>query len=1048
MTFEHPHRLFLLLVSAGLVAVYVLYWVWKRRRIAAIGDPAIIEAMVTSRSARKEVARFSLVATALALLTVALAGPQWGEKQQSVERRGIDVVFALDISRSMLAEDVPPSRLAAAKAEIDRTLNRLTGDRVGLVAYAGIAFTQCPLTSDYSAIRRFLRHLDPEDMPVQGTAVGRAIREGIRLLEGRRSDDAAAADERTMERGHDQLIVLFTDGEDHETLPIEAAQTARERGIRVFTVAIGTETGAQIPEYGPGGRRRGFFRDRYGREVVSRVDSDGLNEIANAGGGIAMTFTGEGSVANALAREIDRLQSAELESILRPEQENRFYVFVAPAVLLLLIALGFSDRKRGAPHLGWLPALLATTLFVPWGGGCGDTFLYESEQVEDGLRKSRTGRWEEGLAEVRAFRDEMAPEDLIDPEGLAYNEGVILLRADNLEEAKARLLASLGSQSEEVRFRAYYNLGNVAYAEERWEDALQRFTQALELRRDDKDSKWNLELTLRQLFPPCVTFEDELEENDVPEDAALWPTVAPPEPGQSPQEQEQPKAVICGGDADWISIPHVLDESHVSVSVELTRLRDDTGGAELPDEIAVESVWIALYGGEGWTVLGSDTGQTDAREAQEDARRLHRELVNVFVPLGLAPQQEVLLEIGADLGLEYEYTLDVTVIPPCTALDDQLEENDTRADAPSLEPGDYEAQMCLGDDDWFTFPALAGDTIFVDIQPGPSNNEDPDAETAEAHGDEGESAHTIGLRAELYRQGESVPVQITEGRDGMLELALFDILEPGDFTLRVVGIGEETDGPYQLSLFRFPPCVVGDDDFEENDGLHQTAPLDPAGGPYRHNRLCFEDQDWFQVPVEQGEHVSTAIEYEEPGRSISLSLMAPGTYTVIASGAETESDPPPELPPGELGAPQPRARFSRQLHLEDPHSTGDYPIRVMGEPGFYNIVFPDPNEDNQCDNPQTSEDEQEPQDEESDQEQQDEQSQNDQEQREQERDDQQEQPHDEQQAEADATETHEPFDEAEERLRLLLDSLSEEDVNLQLHQALQELPPIQMDRQW
>lgn len=1050
MTFAYKYRFLLLLLPAALVGVYFVYHSWKQARMAEHGDGGLFSSMAQSHSGRQGVAAFVMAIVALALVVVALVGPQWGEKPQRIERRGIDVVFALDISRSMLAEDVPPSRLAAAKGEIDRILSLLGGDRVGLVAFAGIAFTQSPLTSDYHAIRRFIRNLDPADMPVQGTAVGRAIREATRLLEGRREDSKSEDDDTLeMSRGHDQLIVLFTDGEDHDTLPIQAAEGARESGIRVITVAMGTETGAEIPDYGPDGTRRGSLRLR-GEAVVSRMDPQGLIDVANAGGGVSIVYAGEGSVANVVAAEIDRLEDAELETILSPEREDRFYFFVAPAIVLLLVGFALTDRRRKAPHIGWISALALSTMIGLPHLGCSDTFVYESDQVEEGLERSREGEHEEGLDQIRGFRDEIAPEDLIDEESIDYNEGVLLLRSAQLEQAQSRFLAALGSQDEEVVFRSRFNLGNLAFDEGRWADAQHRYVQALQIRPDDEDAKWNLEVTLRRIYPPCFTLEDDMEDNDTPQSAANWVASEMTVPGAVPaadpddeEEEEEPKAVLCGGDADWYIIPEVVEGSHVTVELTFDRLREDTGGAELPDRIPEDSVTVSVYSGNGGLLMGQDTGEGSGDgQGQVDATHLERGLVHIPVVGDSAPQGVLFLEVTADLGLEFEYDLEISIVPPCGVLEDPLEDNDHRSSASTLEQGPQQLQICVGDDDWFSFFAFAGDSVFVDVEPGPSTTVHP-GQPAPQPGQQG----SIALRAELYRRGEAAPLQVSEGRDGLLELSLIEMTESGEFDVRIAAAAPDEEGPYIVTFYRFPPCIAGEDQFEENDDVRTAAAVDPTQQAYRHLRICLEDPDWFSVPVQEGEHISVAVEFEEPDRAMTLSMTEPGSTTVIASGTASERPAPPSPPPGELGPPVPRARQLRQLHLEEPEHTGDYGLRVVGEPGFYNLTFPDPNHDGQCDNPQPSPSpDQESSDNEPSDGEHDPQESAEQDEPQDPQDSEQQPPEPQEQEVAEAQPSEE--EQAEEQLRQLLESLSDEDVNLQLHQALQNLPPVQTERPW
>jgi Ca-activated chloride channel homolog len=1080
----------LLAVPALLVGLYVAYWRWKRRAMARAGDPRLLEAMSQSRSARADVAAFVLVAVALGLLSTALAGPQWGEKKEEVRRRGIDVVFAIDISRSMKAEDVPPSRLAAARAEITRILSRLHGDRVGLVGFAGIAYAQCPLTTDYSAVRTFLDLLDPEAMPVQGTAIGRAITESVHLLTGERGPRPTRAGEggepggaaegdgdqrRDMRRGRDQLIVLFTDGEDHETRPEDAAAEAFRRGIRVFAVPIGTPDGGEIPIYGRDGRRVRSLTDRRGEVVISRVQEEALLGVVEAGGGLLIPYRGEGSVAGRLAQEIERMQAEEIDEILRPEREERFYFFVAPALLLVLIAMALTDRKRGAPHVGWLGAV-ALALAVPGLGGCEETFVYEAGPVREGLAESRAGQTAEGLERIRGFRDEIAPEDLLDRRALDYNEALALLRDGQTSEARALLLKALGSDDPEVQLRSQFNLGNLAFQEGDYREALARYRRALLVRPDDEDSKWNLEVTLRRLFPACSAFEDAFEENDRPEEASpLELPVDPSAPPPAEGDGAAPKRVLCGGDPDFYRIEDAFEGAHVNVRVELQRLREDTGGAALPDFIRPESVRVTLYAGDGSTVLDTDTGEDQLREGQTGvrARQLTRELRRVAVPPGAAPSGVLYLEVDADIGLEYEYDLEVSVWPPCAASEDRMEDNDTPEQAAPLEPGDHPLHICPGDDDWFRIRVEPGDSVFVDLQPGPDQS--PEAlETQAAAGGQG-SEHTVALRAELWLPGASEPHDVTWGRDGMLELEARDIETAGEVLIRVSGMLPDGQGPYLAQVYTFAPCIVGDDRFEDNDTPESATPLDPSQGPQRHLRICDGDDDWFRVNLTQDQHFSVSVAWAEPNRRLTLAMLAPPDGTVLAYGTPSEAPVAPARAPDELSPPPPRARYQRSIHVEEPETTGPHLLRVAGEPGFYHLDFPNPNEDPSCDNPQESEDPQDPQDDPQDPQDDGQDSQDPQDQSQDPQDsqqdsqaqDSQQQPDDRQQEpqerdrdpgeaeaevdrESERAEAERSEEEAaRERLRQLLESLAaEQDRNLQLERARENIEPIQVERQW
>ncbi|MFU8806203.1 MAG: VWA domain-containing protein, partial [Bradymonadaceae bacterium] len=270
MHFARPENLYFLFLLIPIAGLWAWYAYWKRRARARAGDAHLIEAMSALSSPRRALAQSICVFTATALLILAVAQPQWGRTDREVSRMGLDIVFALDLSRSMLASDVAPNRLQAARDELRTIMSRLDGDRVGLVVFTSISFAQSPLTTDYSAINFFLERLHPDQIPVGGTSIGAAMRDSIEVLLGRPLS-ANGQDASEMQRAKNQVVVLITDGEDHESDPLAAAQLARDHGIKVVSVGIGSPQGAQVPTYDERGNFSGYLRGRDGEYVVTRL---------------------------------------------------------------------------------------------------------------------------------------------------------------------------------------------------------------------------------------------------------------------------------------------------------------------------------------------------------------------------------------------------------------------------------------------------------------------------------------------------------------------------------------------------------------------------------------------------------------------------------------------------------------------------------------------------------------------------------------------------------------------------------------------------------
>ncbi|NNM07201.1 MAG: VWA domain-containing protein [Gemmatimonadetes bacterium] len=313
------------------------FWLAARRRTALLkrfGETELVRKLTASVSQRARLVKAGLILAAVAFLALALARPQFGTRVETVRRRGQDVMVAVDLSRSMLAEDVTPNRLDRARLAILRLIRNLDGDRIGLVAFAGDAFIQSPLTVDYTAAAMFLDAMEPEMMPVQGTDLGEALRMSLDAL------DQGARE--------DRIVVLVTDGEDHEGQLDPQLQRAIEAGVRVHTVGIGSVEGVPIPEPGTETGRRGFKRDEEGNVVTTRLDETTLRNVAEATGGrfvrVAPGTTGfEDLVDEIAAGEGDEVDTREITQF-----EEQYQLFLAFSFILLVAEALVPERRRAA----------------------------------------------------------------------------------------------------------------------------------------------------------------------------------------------------------------------------------------------------------------------------------------------------------------------------------------------------------------------------------------------------------------------------------------------------------------------------------------------------------------------------------------------------------------------------------------------------------------------------------------------------------------------------------------------------------------------------
>jgi Ca-activated chloride channel family protein len=349
VTFSHGAYLWLLLVVPVLAALSFFASWWRARAAARMGQEAAGRALVVGDARRLRAARAVLFTLGIALVIVAMAGPQYGSRTRILRRRGVDIVVALDFSKSMLARDVRPSRIERAKAEVLRFVEELDGDRVGVVAFAGETI-EFPMTVDYAALALFFRDLGPYDMPVGGTAIARALVASKRLLDRASTRDARAA-ERAEGTPRSRVVVLLTDGEDHEGDPVSAARELAEAGIRVYTVGIGTSTGEPIPTYAPDGTWTGYQRDEQGNIVHTALTEEAereLREIAEITGG-RYYAAGRGAVGiDQIRADIRRMHQDEQRSRRVTVQEGRYALFLVPAFLLLVLEALLPDAWIGA----------------------------------------------------------------------------------------------------------------------------------------------------------------------------------------------------------------------------------------------------------------------------------------------------------------------------------------------------------------------------------------------------------------------------------------------------------------------------------------------------------------------------------------------------------------------------------------------------------------------------------------------------------------------------------------------------------------------------
>lgn len=516
MRFEQPWIL-LMLLALPLLAAGLLWGARRRQQaLARLGDARQIARLTASVNARGRRWRDRLWLLAVAAVIVALARPQWGSTTQVVRQEGVQIMVVLDISASMLAQDVAPDRLTRAKQAIDELLRSLNGDQIGLVLFSGASFIQFPLTSDYATARSFLLSANPGMISRQGTALAAAI--------------ATAESGFSSARPSQQVIVIVSDGENHEGDTLGAARAAAANGILIFALGLGTPEGAPVPEYDPFGQLIGFKQDRNGQIVQSRLDEATLRAVAQAAGGQYFRASAGGSEIGVLADILEQIDGAELDSRFETQAVERFQLFIALALLALLAAELIPERRRApadpaaaaAPESGSgarAPTLLALLLAGGLLTGCATGAPQLIAQ----------GNQQHAAADYAAAIDSYAAAIAAGAEGAEplYNTGNSQAAQGLYVEAQANL-QSAGERADAPALTAatYYNLGVTYAAMQRWIEAAEAFRAVLRLNPADRDAKVALEAVLAQITP-------------TPQPPTPTPTPTPD--GSSDQgDQEQP----------------------------------------------------------------------------------------------------------------------------------------------------------------------------------------------------------------------------------------------------------------------------------------------------------------------------------------------------------------------------------------------------------------------------------------------------------------------------------------------------------------------------
>ena len=469
--FESPIYLWLLLLIPLLLVVSIWLCSQRKKKLRKFGDPELLRALMPDVSRWRPAVKLALMLAALALLIIMVARPQMGTKISREKRQGIETIIALDISNSMLCEDVTPTRLQKSKLLVENLVDHFTNDKIGLVVFAGDAFVQLPITSDYVSAKMFLPSISPSLIATQGTDIAQAIRLSMNSF--------------TQDRNIGKAIILITDGEDHEGGGVEAAEDAHKKGINVFILGVGSARGAPIPMEGGG-----YMTDNTGETVITALNEQMCQEVARAGKGTYIHVDNNSDAQKRLDHELDKLQHGETENVVYSEYDEQFQAFGILALLLLLIEILILEIKN--PRFKNMKLFKGRFLLI---GILGLMPLVANAQldrqyVRTGNRFFKAQAFDKAEAEYR----KALTKNPSNPQAL-YNLGCALMAQQQDSAAMVQFdQAGKIEQNKLRRAKAFHNMGWICQRHQLFDKAIEAYKESLRNNPDDNETRYNLAL--------------------------------------------------------------------------------------------------------------------------------------------------------------------------------------------------------------------------------------------------------------------------------------------------------------------------------------------------------------------------------------------------------------------------------------------------------------------------------------------------------------------------------------------------------------------------
>ena len=471
--FADPIYLYLLALIPVLALIRFLTYRNQKKRLRKFGDPRLLRELMPDVSRFRPVVKFWILQGSLALLIVMLARPQFGTKINNEQRVGIETIIAMDISNSMLAEDITPSRLDRCKMMVENLVDHFTNDKIGLIVFAGDAFVQLPITSDYVSAKMFLSSIDPSMMATQGTDIARAIDMAVHSF--------------TQEEGIGKAIIVITDGEDHEGGALEAAKAAKDAGMRVYVLGVGSTKGSPIPIPGTGD----YMKDNTGNTVMSALNEEMCRQVAQAGGGAYIHVENNSAAQDQLDNELDKLAKKETTSTVYSEFDEQFQAVAILALLLIILEICIFDRRN--------PLLKRLSLFGSKKKAATVMLLFvamavsaqtDRQYIREGNKQFRIGDYAKAEVSYRKAV-EKNPKN---PQA-AFNLGNALMAQKKDSAAIQQFEQSARIETNPVRkSAAYHNMGVICQTHKMYGEAIEAYKNALRNNPNDDETRYNLVL--------------------------------------------------------------------------------------------------------------------------------------------------------------------------------------------------------------------------------------------------------------------------------------------------------------------------------------------------------------------------------------------------------------------------------------------------------------------------------------------------------------------------------------------------------------------------